>query len=107
MRLGRGGMLGEPTHGQLLRACGRRRFLLSLVVAETARSAYPRRGDCLSCLAMRLLLVRHADAVPGEPDAMRVLSPEGREAARQLGRRLADEGVRPSAILTSPLLRAR
>ena len=38
---------------------------------------------------------------------MRVLSPEGREAARQLGRRLADEGVRPSAILTSPLLRAR
>jgi phosphohistidine phosphatase len=56
---------------------------------------------------MRLLLVRHADALPGEPDALRTLSPEGREAARQLGERLANEGVRPTAILTSPLLRAR
>jgi phosphohistidine phosphatase len=56
---------------------------------------------------MRLLLVRHADALPGEPDATRTLSPAGRDAARQLGERLADEGVRPAAILTSPLLRAR
>jgi phosphohistidine phosphatase len=56
---------------------------------------------------MRLFLVRHADALPGEPDAARTLSPAGREAARQLGERLADESVRPSAILTSPLLRAR
>jgi phosphohistidine phosphatase len=56
---------------------------------------------------MRLLLVRHADALPGEPDELRPLSPAGRSAARDLGRRLAAEGVRPSAILTSPLLRAR
>jgi phosphohistidine phosphatase len=56
---------------------------------------------------MRLLLIRHADALPGEPDALRALSPAGREAARRLGERLASEGVRPTAILTSPLLRAR
>jgi phosphohistidine phosphatase len=56
---------------------------------------------------MRLLLVRHADALPGEPDAMRALSPSGREAAQQLGERLQGEGVHPTAILTSPLLRAR
>jgi phosphohistidine phosphatase len=56
---------------------------------------------------MRLLLIRHADALPGEPDDLRTLSPAGREAARELGERLAGEGVQPSAILTSPLLRAR
>jgi phosphohistidine phosphatase len=56
---------------------------------------------------MRLLLIRHADALPGEPDALRTLSGAGRSAARQLGERLANEGVRPTAILTSPLLRAR
>jgi phosphohistidine phosphatase len=56
---------------------------------------------------MRLFLVRHADALPGEPDELRPLSPDGREAARNLGQRLARDGVRPDAILTSPLLRAR
>ena len=56
---------------------------------------------------MRLLLVRHTDALPGEPDELRPLSPEGRAAAHALGQRLADEGVQPDAILTSPLLRAR
>ena len=56
---------------------------------------------------MRLLLVRHADALPGEPDELRRLSSEGHSAARALGERLAREGIRPSAILTSPLLRAR
>jgi phosphohistidine phosphatase len=56
---------------------------------------------------MRLLLIRHADALSGEPDELRPLSPEGRTAARELGRRLAADGVRPNAILTSPLLRAR
>jgi phosphohistidine phosphatase len=56
---------------------------------------------------MQLYLVRHADAASGEPDELRVLTPEGREAARALGERLAAEGVRPDAILTSPLLRAR
>ena len=56
---------------------------------------------------MRLFLVRHADAEAGDPDELRRLSAEGREQARALGKRLADEGVRPDAVLTSPLLRAR
>ncbi|HEY3205839.1 MAG TPA: histidine phosphatase family protein [Gaiellaceae bacterium] len=56
---------------------------------------------------MRLLLVRHADALPGDPDEVRRLSPDGRAAAHALGKRLAEQGVRPTAILTSPLLRAR
>ena len=56
---------------------------------------------------MQLYLVRHAEAASGEPDELRPLTREGREAARDLGRRLAAEGVRPDAILTSPLLRAR
>ena len=56
---------------------------------------------------MRLFLIRHADAESGEPDELRRLSPEGREQARTLGRKLAAEGVRADAILTSPLLRAR
>ena len=56
---------------------------------------------------MRLYLVRHAEAEPGEPDELRKLTPEGREQARALGRRLRAEGARPATILTSPLLRAR
>ncbi|HEX6491833.1 MAG TPA: histidine phosphatase family protein [Gaiellaceae bacterium] len=56
---------------------------------------------------MRLFLVRHAEAAPGEPDELRRLSAAGRTAARELGRRLAEDGVRPAVVLTSPLLRAR
>jgi phosphohistidine phosphatase len=56
---------------------------------------------------MRLYLVRHAEAERGDPDELRRLTPAGREAARALGRRLASEGVKPDAVLTSPLLRAR
>ena len=56
---------------------------------------------------MRLYLVRHAQAAPGEPDDLRPLTPEGREQARALGERLRDEDARPDAVLTSPLLRAR
>jgi phosphohistidine phosphatase SixA len=55
---------------------------------------------------LRLYLVRHAEAAPGEPDDLRPLTAPGREAARALGARLAAEGVRADAILTSPLLRA-
>src|SRR5262249_18952240 len=57
--------------------------------------------------AVQLYLVRHAEAADGEPDELRPLTPEGRRAARTLGERLAAEGVRPDAVLTSPLLRAR
>jgi phosphohistidine phosphatase len=56
---------------------------------------------------VRVYLVRHAEAAPGEPDELRALTPEGRRAARDLGERLAAEGVRPDALISSPLLRAR
>jgi phosphohistidine phosphatase len=56
---------------------------------------------------MRLVLVRHAEAAPGDPDELRALTPEGHEQARRLGERLRAEGVEPDAVLTSPLLRAR
>jgi phosphohistidine phosphatase len=56
---------------------------------------------------VRLYLVRHAEAAPGDPDDLRPLTASGREAARALGTRLADQGARPEAVLTSPLLRAR
>jgi phosphohistidine phosphatase len=56
---------------------------------------------------VQLYLVRHAEAADGEPDELRPLTADGRRAARELGERLASEGIRPDAVLTSPLLRAR
>jgi phosphohistidine phosphatase len=56
---------------------------------------------------MRLLIVRHAEAAPGSPDELRSLTPEGRERARELGRRLHREGIEADAVVSSPLLRAR
>jgi len=56
---------------------------------------------------VRLVIVRHAEAASGEPDELRPLTAEGRDVARALGQRLADEGLEPDAVLTSPLLRAR
>ena len=56
---------------------------------------------------MRVYLVRHAEAAPGEPDDLRPLTPAGRASARDLGTRLAADEVRPDAVLSSPLLRAR
>src|SRR5436190_12855943 len=61
----------------------------------------------LSSGPMRLYLVRHAEAAPGEPDELRALTPGGREQARALGERLRGEDARPDIVLTSPLLRAR
>jgi phosphohistidine phosphatase len=54
---------------------------------------------------MHVFLVRHAKAAAGEPDELRPLTDNGREAARALGDRLAAR--HPDAVLTSPLLRAR
>ena len=54
---------------------------------------------------MRLFVVRHAEAAPGDPDELRPLTDAGRAAARALGDRLADH--EPDAVLSSPLLRAR
>jgi phosphohistidine phosphatase len=56
---------------------------------------------------MRLYLVRHGEAAPGDPDELRPLTPEGRAQARTLAERLAGDGVQVDALLTSPLLRAR
>jgi phosphohistidine phosphatase len=56
---------------------------------------------------MRLLIVRHAEAAPGNPDALRPLTEHGRQQARELGERLRSDGVVPDVVLTSPLLRAR
>jgi phosphohistidine phosphatase len=56
---------------------------------------------------MQLVIVRHAEAASGEPDELRPLTAEGRDAARALGEQLAAEGIRPDAVVTSPLLRAR
>jgi phosphohistidine phosphatase SixA len=54
---------------------------------------------------MRLFLVRHAEAAPGEPDELRPLTPAGRTVAWDLGERLATEHL--DAVVSSPLLRAR
>lgn len=54
---------------------------------------------------MRVFLVRHAEAAPGEPDELRRLTAAGRDAARALGEHLA--GHEPTVVVSSPLLRAR
>jgi phosphohistidine phosphatase SixA len=54
---------------------------------------------------VRIFLVRHAEAAPGEPDALRPLTDDGRAVARALGERLAAQ--HPDAVVCSPLLRAR
>ena len=56
---------------------------------------------------MRLVIVRHAEAAPGDPDELRPLTPAGREQARALATELRDRGVTADAVVTSPLLRAR
>jgi phosphohistidine phosphatase len=56
---------------------------------------------------MRLVLVRHAEAAPGDPDELRALTPEGHEQARRLGEQLRTDGIVPDVVLSSPLLRAR
>ncbi len=58
---------------------------------------------------MIVFLVRHAHAVdeaPGLPDEARHLTGEGRRAARQLGDRLRWYDCVPTAIWTSPAVRA-
>lgn len=54
---------------------------------------------------MRVFLVRHAEAAPGEPDALRPLTPEGEATARAVGELLERE--HPTAVVSSPLRRAR
>jgi phosphohistidine phosphatase len=53
---------------------------------------------------VQLILVRHAKAAPGKPDALRPLTSSGRHAATMLGDLLAER--RPDAVVSSPLRRA-
>jgi phosphohistidine phosphatase len=53
---------------------------------------------------MRVILVRHANADPGQPDELRPLTASGHEAAHMLGLLLAER--EPDAVVSSPLLRA-
>jgi phosphohistidine phosphatase len=58
---------------------------------------------------MRVILVRHAEAVPHEDagsDRDRWLSLRGREMARGLARLLREQSIEPDAIVASPLPRA-
>jgi phosphohistidine phosphatase len=54
---------------------------------------------------MRVIIVRHASAAPGNPDEGRPLTESGRQAARMLGELLAER--QPDVVVSSPLLRAR
>ncbi len=56
---------------------------------------------------MRLFVVRHAEAAPGEPDDLRALTAHGTRQARELGRRFVRKAIKPDAVISSPLLRAR
>src|SRR5204863_9300836 len=76
-------------------------------VREHVGNHVTKRAHATILSAVQLYLVRHAEAADGEPDELRPLTAEGRRAARELGERLASEGIRPDAVLTSPLRRAR
>ena len=56
---------------------------------------------------MRVYLVRHGQAEPGQPDDLRSLTPRGREQARLVALHLEAQHTRPDAVVSSPLLRAR
>ncbi len=57
---------------------------------------------------MRLYLLRHGTASDVAPsDAERKLTREGEEEAQIAGLALAELGVKPSCVLSSPLVRAR
>lgn len=57
---------------------------------------------------MRIILIRHGDAVSSSPlgDLGRPLSIEGRRQAMATGRTLAEHGIRPTRAWCSPLVRA-
>jgi phosphohistidine phosphatase len=57
---------------------------------------------------MRVYLVQHAEAIPGDLDPEQPLTPAGRETARRVARWLAATGrARPAEILHSTKARAR
>jgi phosphohistidine phosphatase len=58
-------------------------------------------------MAQFVFLVHHADAVAGNIDHMRPLSPRGLAQAEQVAKELAARGAKPAAIWHSGKLRAR
>jgi phosphohistidine phosphatase SixA len=54
---------------------------------------------------MRVVVCRHAEAIPGALEELRALTEAGVAASEELGRTLAR--ARVATVLTSPLLRAR
>ena len=56
---------------------------------------------------MRVYLVRHAEAEPGQPDEQRRLTTLGRCQAHELGERFARDRIGATAVVSSPLVRAR
>ena len=55
---------------------------------------------------MKLYFLRHADALDGEDDAARPLSPHGREQSAAMAKFLSNADVKFSAAFASPLVRA-
>ena len=55
---------------------------------------------------MKIYFLRHADAVDGDDDAMRPLSPLGRKQSEAIAAFLAKADVNFGAAFTSPLVRA-
>lgn len=58
---------------------------------------------------MKLIMVRHAEAIertPDIPDVYRYLTPEGRSMFRKTAGTIKAKGIKPGVIITSPLLRA-
>jgi phosphohistidine phosphatase len=54
-----------------------------------------------------LLVVRHGEAVRGEDDLDRALTPSGRQESADLGQRLKRRSLVPDLVLCSPARRAR
>jgi phosphohistidine phosphatase len=55
---------------------------------------------------MKVYFLRHADALDGEDDAARPLSPLGKEQSEAMAKFLTKGGVKFAAAYTSPLVRA-
>ena len=59
-------------------------------------------------MSIRIVVIRHAKSLSEgyADDSLRPLSEEGKQIQKQLTVKLRDAGIKPTLILTSPLLRA-
>ena len=62
--------------------------------------------DCRRWI-MKLYFLRHAEALDGDDDAARPLSPHGRKEALEIGRFLKRAGIQFDVAYSSPLVRAK